>query len=459
MGVQVRMTPIHDNMIHGRWRPAATVLRMRATLCLVLGDIVAITAGFLLTWLGRPDFVVSRTPFFLALLIPAYLVVATSANCYSARCLRDPFFAIKKTWYALTVALALLVIGAFYLRSTQDFSRVMVGFGSAFAFVFAGVSRWFMIPHLPRIVGGNPFSTALIHDGAAIVPAGDFSVILSGYTIDPHRHNPAMYDRLAVALASMDRVVVACPPERREAWARALRGANIQGEIDMPELAALRPRGVGPDHDAPSLIVAIGPLNIVDRIIKRSFDIVVAIAALLVLAPVIAAVALWVRYDSPGPVLFRQTRIGRGNRMFSMFKFRSMIVADEAGHRSTARNDDRITRCGRFIRGTSLDELPQLFNVLRGSMSIVGPRPHALGSRANDKLFWEVDDRYWDRHASKPGLTGLAQVRGYRGATLAEDDLRNRVDADLEYLNDWTIWRDLKIIFLTLRVLWHRNAF
>lgn len=92
-------------------------------------------------------------------------------------------------------------------------------------------------------------------------------------------------------------------------------------------------------------------------------------------------------------------------------------------------------------------------------MSIVGPRPHALGSRANDKLFWEVDDRYWDRHAAKPGLTGLAQIRGYRGATLFEDDLRNRVDADLEYLTDWTIWRDLKIIFLTVRVLWHRNAY
>ena len=147
--------------------------------------------------------------------------------------------------------------------------------------------------------------------------------------------------------------------------------------------------------------------------------------------------------------------------MFQVLKFRSMTVADAdgAGHRSASRDDDRITRCGRFIRGTSIDELPQLLNVLKGDMSIVGPRPHALGSRAADKLFWEVDQRYWDRHAAKPGLTGLAQVRGFRGATLVEDDLRNRLQADLEYLENWSVWRDVKIIFLTVRVVWHRNAF
>lgn len=147
--------------------------------------------------------------------------------------------------------------------------------------------------------------------------------------------------------------------------------------------------------------------------------------------------------------------------MFRMFKFRSMRVdlSDNTGTRSTSRNDDRVTRVGKFIRSTSIDELPQLLNVLKGDMSIVGPRPHALGSRAADKLFWEVDQRYWHRHAAKPGLTGLAQVRGYRGATLYEDDLRNRLQADLEYLEHWSIWRDIKIILLTFRVLLHRNAF
>src|SRR3546814_13408532 len=108
---------------------------------------------------------------------------------------------------------------------------------------------------------------------------------------------------------------------------------------------------------------------------------------------------------------------------------------------STARGDKRMTRVGAVIRKTSIDELPQLFNVLKGDMSIVGPRPHAPGSRAADKLFWEIDSRYWCRHATKPGLTGLAQVRGYRGATHHEDDLVNSLHSDLEYLDHWSIWR------------------
>lgn len=436
------------------------MLRLRSILCLILVDVVGIAAGFLTTWFWRPDFATSQTPLFLVTLIPVYLISAASVDAFDARSLRDPFFAIKKSWYGLTVALATLVIIAFYLQSSAAFSRAMVGSGSLMAFGFVGLFRWFLIPRLPRIVGGNPFSSALIRDGDVTVPTGEFSITLTaGPTLDPERHDPMMYDRLADALSATDRVVVACQPERRQAWARAMRGVNIQGEIFMPELAALEPHGIGPDLASPSLIVAVGPLNLVDRTIKRLFDIVIAGSALIVLAPVMIAVAIWVRYDSPGPILFKQTRIGRANRMFQIYKFRSMREGDKDGHRSASRDDDRITRSGRFIRGTSIDELPQLFNVLGGSMSIVGPRPHALGSRANEKLFWEVDDRYWDRHAAKPGLTGLAQIRGYRGATLVEDDLKNRVDSDLEYLINWTIWRDLKIMFLTARVLWHRNAF
>jgi lipopolysaccharide/colanic/teichoic acid biosynthesis glycosyltransferase len=134
-------------------------------------------------------------------------------------------------------------------------------------------------------------------------------------------------------------------------------------------------------------------------------------------------------------------------------------TSDRQGNQSTRRDDDRITVVGRFIRRTSLDELPQLMNVLSGDMSIVGPRPHALGSRAEDLLFWEIDSRYWHRHAAKPGLTGLAQVRGYRGATNHRDDVVNRLHADLEYLDNWSLWKDLKIIMMTFRVVVHSNAF
>ena len=125
----------------------------------------------------------------------------------------------------------------------------------------------------------------------------------------------------------------------------------------------------------------------------------------------------------------------------------------------TARNDVRVTRVGNFIRKTSIDELPQIFNVLFGDMSLVGPRPHAVSARADDALYWEVDHRYWHRHAVKPGLTGLAQIRGFRGATETHSDLANRLHSDLEYVANWSLLGDIKIIFKTFLVLVHENAF
>ena len=165
--------------------------------------------------------------------------------------------------------------------------------------------------------------------------------------------------------------------------------------------------------------------------------------------------------DSTGPVLFRQQRIGRRNHLFHIYKFRSMRAesSDGDGTRSTTRDDDRITRVGSIIRKTSIDELPQLFNVLLGDMSLVGPRPHALGSRAQNMLFWEIDSRYFIRHAVKPGITGIAQVRGYRGATHKREDLTFRLQADLEYQSQWSVWLDLVLMLRTVRVLFHKNAY
>ena len=177
--------------------------------------------------------------------------------------------------------------------------------------------------------------------------------------------------------------------------------------------------------------------------------------------PVAAIIAVIIKLTSPGPVFFVQQRVGWRNQLFPMFKFRSMYVeqTDPSGLRSATPDDSRVTPVGRFLRKTSLDELPQLYNVLKGDMSIVGPRPHALGSRAADRLFWDIHDAYFTRHAIKPGLTGLAQVRGLRGATVTPSDLLDRVQADLEYLADWSIWRDFAIIAQTVKVLVHEKAF
>jgi lipopolysaccharide/colanic/teichoic acid biosynthesis glycosyltransferase len=240
-----------------------------------------------------------------------------------------------------------------------------------------------------------------------------------------------------------------------------LKGANIAGEVIDDTVAELGAQGARIGNGHGWLMVSAGSLGLRSRAMKRALDLVFSVAALIVLAPVFILVALAILFEDGGPVFFVQRRLGRGNRFFRMYKFRSMKVAgsDHDGALSTLRDDDRITRVGRFIRRTSIDEFPQLFNVLSGEMSLVGPRPHAIGSRAGTKYFWEVDLRYWQRHSLKPGLSGLAQVRGYRGATDAELDLVNRLRSDLEYLEGWTIWRDIRIIALTMRVLIHDKAY
>lgn len=173
-------------------------------------------------------------------------------------------------------------------------------------------------------------------------------------------------------------------------------------------------------------------------------------------------VALAIKLDSPGPVLFRQKRYGYNNKLIEVFKFRSMYCdrADANAERQTTRNDDRITRVGRFIRKTSLDELPQLFNVLLGSMSMVGPRPHATATKAAGILFEDAVKEYTARHRVKPGITGWAQINGYRGETDTLEKIEKRVEYDLQYIENWSVWFDLYILFRTLpAVIFTREAY
>ncbi len=184
---------------------------------------------------------------------------------------------------------------------------------------------------------------------------------------------------------------------------------------------------------------------------KWVFDKVVALLALLLLSPVLLAVAVAIRLDSPGPVLFRQRRYGFNNELIEVLKFRSMYTdrCDPKASRLVTKDDPRVTRVGRFIRKTSLDELPQLFNVLKGELSLVGPRPHALQAKAADRLYDEIVDGYFARHKVKPGITGWAQINGWRGETDTREKIAKRVEHDLYYIENWSILFDLYILFKT----------
>ena len=213
----------------------------------------------------------------------------------------------------------------------------------------------------------------------------------------------------------------------------------------------LRPRAYSYLGSVPVLDVFDKPIADWDVVAKAVFDRCVGAMMLVALAPVMIAVALAVRMTSKGPILFRQKRHGFNNELIEVYKFRSMYVdqCDAAAARMVTKGDPRVTPVGRFIRKTSLDELPQLFNVLKGDLSLVGPRPHALQAKAANTLYDQVVDGYFARHKVKPGITGWAQVNGWRGETDTSEKLQRRVEHDLYYIENWSVLLDLRILLTT----------
>jgi Undecaprenyl-phosphate glucose phosphotransferase len=204
------------------------------------------------------------------------------------------------------------------------------------------------------------------------------------------------------------------------------------------------------------------PLSGWDVIIKSVVDRIIALVAIIGLAPVMLAVACAVRWESKGPVIFRQKRFGFNNQLVEVYKFRSMYtdMSDAGAAKLVTKGDPRVTRVGRIIRKTSLDELPQLFNVLTGVLSLVGPRPHATQAKAAGSLYDEVVDGYFARHKVKPGITGWAQINGWRGETDTREKIEQRVKHDLDYIDRWSIWLDLYILAKTpLALLKSENAY
>jgi Undecaprenyl-phosphate glucose phosphotransferase len=465
-----------------RTDPAAAVLLIGAVL---FADVFLVAvAGFAISTLpdadGRP------APALIAL---ATLICAATAGAMGAYG-HASLFGTRRASAHLVAGLA-LAIGALMLAAQA--------FGSTEAIPVGPALLWFAVGSPLLLVGRTATSLALraaaertrqravlVGDGpqaarlvAAMRARQDRSLRLLGLvddrppeTVDAEgSHSGLPRIGSMQTLCSMirrgevDQVIFTLP------WASEERLLGLQTTLaDYPVDLRLAP-DLAAYHGGTESALEAGKLRLLrlaDRpmrgwsgAIKTAEDYVLALGALAVAAVPMALIALAVKLDSPGPVLFRQRRTGFNNKDFFVFKFRTMYHehADHEVRRQVQEGDPRVTRVGALLRRTSLDELPQILNILRGEMSFIGPRPHAPGTRAGGKLFEDVTDRYAARHRVKPGLTGLAQVRGYRGMTDTEEKLLLRVESDLEYIEKWSLWLDVVIVVRTLlAVARMRNA-
>ncbi len=253
----------------------------------------------------------------------------------------------------------------------------------------------------------------------------------------------------------IDLIIVAIPVSAEERLLQVLKklwelpvNIRISGQATRLRFAPTAYEYLG---NLPMLSVFDRPLTGWSSVLKSAMDRVIGALALVALSPVMLATALAIRLESNGPVIFKQKRYGFNNELVEVWKFRSMFIetSDANASKLVTRDDPRVTRVGRLIRRTSIDELPQLFNVLSGSLSLVGPRPHATQAKAAAELYEQVVDGYFARHKVKPGITGWAQINGWRGETDTHEKIANRVKYDLEYIDQWSLWLDLQIILKT----------
>mgnify|MGYP001206223061 CR=1 FL=1 len=426
--------------------------------------------------------------YFLAMATSSLLVanVFHVLNLYSIRSLASVPRQVGRVILAWTGVLALMIVAAFVTKVSANFPRGWailwyvwtLGSFIAVRLAVAGIiGRWTESGQLTRdvaVVGAGPHGRRLIQHLREAAGA-DYRIVgvfdeRAKREMEPVEGVPVrgtVDDLIDYARHHhIDQIVVALP------WAAEIRVMTILKKLwELPVDIRLAPDMIGfrlahcsysELGDVPVLNVFDKPLSADKLLLKRLEDIGLALLLLLVFSPVMLATALAIKLDSRGPILFRQTRYGFNNQRIQVWKFRSMY-ADECRDIApvqVGRDDPRITRVGRFIRRTSIDELPQLFNVLGGSMSMVGPRPHPIDTKAENLLFEEAVAEYAARHRVKPGLTGWAQVNGWRGETDTIEKIRKRVDHDLYYIENWSLLLDIKIVLMTIiTVLRGKNAY
>jgi Undecaprenyl-phosphate glucose phosphotransferase len=388
--------------------------------------------------------------------------------------LTDPYQARRLFMAAATTASITLIL-AYLTKASTDHSRIWL---SLWALTAVGLlllirlllrmrlSRWQAKGQLTRrmaLVGAGPQGQRLVEHLAAM---DDQRVSLVGIyddrasripaTIVDHSIKGTVDDLLAtISREHIDEVIVALP------WSAESRLAEIMAKLrTAPVDVRLCPEGVAFQFSdrAYSEVRGVGMLNIYDRpmshwasVIKGIEDRTLAVLLLIFVSPLMAAIAIAIKLDSRGPIIFRQRRYGFNNELIEVYKFRTLHPdrADADAEKLVTAHDDRVTRVGAMLRRSNLDELPQFVNVLKGEMSIVGPRAHAVKAKAAGQLYQEVVAEYFARHRVKPGITGWAQVNGYHGETDTREKIELRVKYDLDYIEKWSLWLDLKIILMT----------
>ena len=450
----------------------------------------------IITVLGAALFRIYVEHVSFALSLP-YLIVSASVGLgaaaafqaiglYAIPTLRSPIGQLSRLALGWTSIFALVVAAVFFLKVGDNFSRVWL-----LAWYIAGavglmsfrlglanlLNTWVHDGRLIRravLVGGGAEGEALLRrletEDTDLRVCGVFDDRSEGRVGSKIAGYPKLGTVADLAEFSrgtrVDVVLVALPTRAEERLHGLLRGLMILPlDIKLSSLAArlrLSPRAYSYIGAIPFLDVADRPIANWAVIQKWLFDRVIGTLALLALTPVMLLTALAIKLDSRGPVLFKQKRHGFNNELIEVYKFRSMYThqSDRDAMRLVSKGDPRVTRVGRFIRRSSIDELPQLINVLRGELSLVGPRPHALQAKAADKLYHDAVDGYFARHRVKPGLTGWAQINGWRGETDTEEKIIKRVEHDLYYIDHWSVVLDLYILFKTpLALLQSENAY
>jgi Undecaprenyl-phosphate glucose phosphotransferase len=416
------------------------------------------------------------------------LVAFQAFEIYSTTAFRTHVHQLGRLAAAWTIVFLVALALAFFIKFESSMSRswaaswYLVGLTALLAdrlVLTALVRRWARQGRLVRrviIVGGGREGEALVR---ALHAEADSDLRICGVFDD--RGNDRSPEIVAgipklgtvddlvefTRLTRVDLILVSLPltaEERVLAMVRKLwvLPVDVRLAAHMNRLR-FRPRAYSYIGNVPVLDIFDKPLADWNLVVKSMFDRVVGALALLALAPVLAVVAIAVKLDSRGPVLFRQRRYGFNNELVEVFKFRSMYTdkTDATAARLVTKDDPRVTRVGRIIRKTSLDELPQLFNVVfTGNLSLVGPRPHALQAKAEHRLYEEAVDGYFARHRVKPGITGWAQINGWRGETDTQEKIQRRVEHDLYYIENWSLLFDIYILLRTpFALLKSENAY